>query len=209
MKDPAFLFYPNDWLGGTMGMTYEEKGAYIDALVMQWNCHRIANADAKWMLGDALWERVKKKFKEDSQGFYNERLEIEIQKRSQYSSIQKDNALKRWKKEDMPMQCDGIANAEARECLSFSSSFSDNKENTKTKVLEKKVKKLFAKPSEEEVIKYGFDYYGNDFSVEEGSAFFDYWESFGWNRNGKTMKDWQASLRYWHSNQQKFKGGKK
>ena len=25
-KDPAFLFYPGDWLGGTMGMTLEEKG---------------------------------------------------------------------------------------------------------------------------------------------------------------------------------------
>lgn len=22
-KDPAFLFYPNDWLGGTMGMTFD------------------------------------------------------------------------------------------------------------------------------------------------------------------------------------------
>ena len=32
-KDPAFLFYPNDYLGGTMGMTFEMKGAYIDLLI--------------------------------------------------------------------------------------------------------------------------------------------------------------------------------
>jgi len=30
-KDPAFLFYPNDYIGGTMGMTFEEK-------VHIWNC---------------------------------------------------------------------------------------------------------------------------------------------------------------------------
>ena len=36
-KDPAFLFYPNDWLGGTMGMTFEEKGAYMELLMMQFN----------------------------------------------------------------------------------------------------------------------------------------------------------------------------
>ena len=36
-KDPAFLFYPNDYIGGTMGMTFEEKGAYMDVLMMQFN----------------------------------------------------------------------------------------------------------------------------------------------------------------------------
>ena len=33
-KDPAFLFYPGDWIGGTMGMTFEEKGAYMEILMM-------------------------------------------------------------------------------------------------------------------------------------------------------------------------------
>ena len=37
MKDPAFLFYPNDWIGGTMGMTFEEKGAYMELLILQFN----------------------------------------------------------------------------------------------------------------------------------------------------------------------------
>ena len=36
-KDPAFLFYPNDYIGGTMGMTFEEKGAYIELLMLQFN----------------------------------------------------------------------------------------------------------------------------------------------------------------------------
>jgi uncharacterized protein YdaU (DUF1376 family) len=36
-KDPAFLFYPTDWLGGTMGMTFEQKGAYMNFLMLQFN----------------------------------------------------------------------------------------------------------------------------------------------------------------------------
>jgi hypothetical protein len=36
-KDPAFLFYPNDYIGGTMGMTFEEKGAYMELLMLQFN----------------------------------------------------------------------------------------------------------------------------------------------------------------------------
>lgn len=34
-KDPAFLFYSKDWLEGTMEMTAEEKGVYIDLLAHQ------------------------------------------------------------------------------------------------------------------------------------------------------------------------------
>ena len=36
-KDPAFLFYPGDWLGGTMLMTRHHKGAYMDLLMAQYN----------------------------------------------------------------------------------------------------------------------------------------------------------------------------
>lgn len=106
-KDPAFLFYPGDWLGGTMGMTYEEKGAYLELLVMQWNCHRITNDVAKRMLGNELWQKISHKFSKDANGFFNKRLEEEIQKRRKHSEKQRDNANKRWKKD----VCDGIANA--------------------------------------------------------------------------------------------------
>lgn len=37
MKDaPAFDFYPSDWLSGTILMSYEEKGLYLELLAMQW-----------------------------------------------------------------------------------------------------------------------------------------------------------------------------
>lgn len=95
-KDPAFLFYPGDWLGGTMGMTLEEKGAYLELLIMQWNCGRIANASAKKLVGEELWHRLAHKFSADGSGFFNHRLEHEKEKRKKHSEKQSLNAKKRW-----------------------------------------------------------------------------------------------------------------
>lgn len=97
-KDPAFLFYPGDWLGGTIGMSFEEKGAYLELLVMQWNCHRIAEDDAKKLVGAKLWNRLKRKFLHDSDGYFNQRLQDEKDKRKAHSDKQKQNANKRWHK---------------------------------------------------------------------------------------------------------------
>jgi uncharacterized protein YdaU (DUF1376 family) len=37
IKDlPSFNLYTSNWLAGTMAMTYEEKGLYIDLLAIQW-----------------------------------------------------------------------------------------------------------------------------------------------------------------------------
>ena len=36
-KDPAFLFYPGDWTSGTQGYTFEEKGAYLTLLCVQFD----------------------------------------------------------------------------------------------------------------------------------------------------------------------------
>jgi len=90
-KDPAFLFYPNDWLGGTLGMTFEEKGAYLELLMLQFNRgHMTAH-----MIGQTvgqLWDKIKDKFVCDSNGlYYNERLESEVEKRRNYCESRKNN----------------------------------------------------------------------------------------------------------------------
>lgn len=99
-KDPAFLFYPGDWLGGTLGMSFEEKGAYLEVLVLQWNCHRITSEAAKRLVGEDLWLRIAHKFQVDAKGFFNQRLETEKIKRRKHSEKQTDNANKRWAKKN-------------------------------------------------------------------------------------------------------------
>lgn len=49
-------------------------------------------------------------------------------------------------------------------------------------------------PPLEDVMQYGAEM---DLPVNECHNFYDYWESVGWTRGRKRMKDWQASLRMW------------
>jgi uncharacterized protein YdaU (DUF1376 family) len=95
MKDPAFLFYPNDYIGGTMGMTFEQKGAYMDLLMMQFNRGHMTSHMIGQVLGQnggQIWDVVKSKFKKDEEGmYYNERLEIEQLKRKSFTDSRVNN----------------------------------------------------------------------------------------------------------------------
>ncbi len=96
-KDPAFLFYPNDWLGGTMALSRHHKGCYIDLLVAQFNNGPLSLDTIKAVLGQdqAVWTVLSKKFKQTAEGlWFNERLELEKQKRGQFIDKQKINGSK-------------------------------------------------------------------------------------------------------------------
>lgn len=94
-KDPAFLFYPGDWLGGTIGMTHEEKGAYIDLLMCQFNSGHMTKDMIGRMLGQnkqQLWSTLSVKFIQDEDGlYYNVKLESEQMRRRSYSESRKNN----------------------------------------------------------------------------------------------------------------------
>lgn len=91
MKDPAFLFYPGDWLGGTIGMTFEEKGAYLELLMVQFNRGHMTDHMCGQVVGQ-LWDKVKCKFQQDSDGlWFNERLDIEKQRRKRFVESRKNN----------------------------------------------------------------------------------------------------------------------
>jgi hypothetical protein len=97
-KDPAFLFYPGDWLGGTMTFSRHHKGAYMDILMVQFNNGHMALHDIQEVLGsdfEKMWEnKLKSKFKEDESGlFFNEKLENEILKRRAYTESRRKNLL--------------------------------------------------------------------------------------------------------------------
>lgn len=90
-KDPAFLWYPNDYIGGTMGMTFEEKGAYVHLLMMQFNRGHMTSHMVGQEVGQ-LWERIKDKFVLDENGlYYNVRLDAEIKKRQTFINSRYNN----------------------------------------------------------------------------------------------------------------------
>lgn len=93
-KDPAFLFYPNDWMGGTMTFNRHLKGCYIDVLMAQFNSGPLSLEEVKTVLGSdfgTAWPTLQKKFKTAGGLFFNERLEAEKEKRRQYSDSRRNN----------------------------------------------------------------------------------------------------------------------
>tara|TARA_R110000868_G_scaffold5473_4_gene32980 strand:- start:506 stop:1162 length:657 start_codon:yes stop_codon:yes gene_type:complete len=90
-KDPAFLFYPGDWLGGTLGMSFEEKGAYIDLLVLQFNRGHMTSHMIGQTVGQ-IWMKIQNKFIQDENGlWYNARLDEEKFKRKAFVGSRKNN----------------------------------------------------------------------------------------------------------------------
>lgn len=106
MKDPAFLFYSSDFLSGTMLMSDEEVGQYIRLLCLQ---HQKGHLKEKDLLSICKVhnEEIFSKFKIDEEGYYyNERLEIETNKRKAYSESRRNNRKKKETyEEDMKNIC--------------------------------------------------------------------------------------------------------
>lgn len=93
-KDPAFLFYPNDWTGGTMHLSFECKGAYFDLLMLQFNRGHMTIDMIAHVLGqsmDKIWPQISDKFQTDGKVFWNERLREEKEKRVKFTESRRNN----------------------------------------------------------------------------------------------------------------------
>lgn len=97
-KDPAFLFYTNDFLSGISDLTMEERGQFITLLCLQHQKGRLTNKMITISCGNAAADVLDKFIKDPDGLYYNERLEIEIEKRKQHAEKQRDRAIKGWKK---------------------------------------------------------------------------------------------------------------
>lgn len=87
MKPPAFQFYADDFLAGTVTMTFAQRGLYITLLCIQWNKGFVTPDDIFDLIGDGTAiaqpsaNRVLTKFKLLPDGNYqNERMEVERRK---------------------------------------------------------------------------------------------------------------------------------
>jgi uncharacterized phage protein (TIGR02220 family) len=83
-KDPAVLFYTSDFLTGTSRLSDEQCGQYIRALCSQHQEGKFSKEELLALL-KSYDSPVWKKFKQDEDGlFFNERMQIEIEKRVSY-----------------------------------------------------------------------------------------------------------------------------
>ncbi len=97
-KDPAFLFYPSDFLTGVSDLTFEERGQYITLLCLEHQKGRLSPKMISLCCGNATAD-VLDKFEIDEHGnYFNTRLEFEIEKRKEHSEKQRNRAIEGWKK---------------------------------------------------------------------------------------------------------------
>ena len=94
-KDPAVLFYTQDFLVGTITMNYEQRGKYITLLCLQHQKQKLTLKDLKIILTDEDIE-VAEKFPLQSDGFYyNLRMYEEAVKRKNYTESRRNNRKKK------------------------------------------------------------------------------------------------------------------
>ncbi len=90
-KDPAVLLYTQDFIVGTITMTYEQKGKYIYLLCLQHQKGKLTDKDLKLVLDDTDVD-VFQKFIKDADGYYyNIRLKEEADKRKKYTESRRNN----------------------------------------------------------------------------------------------------------------------
>lgn len=99
-KAKDFLFNVEAWLGGTQGMSLEEKGAYMELLIFQFTQGHMTGRMIGRMIG-RNWDNIKQKFILDDEGkWYNERMEIAKTKRNNFiiSRIQNPSGKNQYSK---------------------------------------------------------------------------------------------------------------
>jgi len=100
-KDPAVLFYTQDFLVGTLTMTDEQMGRYIYLLCLQHQKGKLTLSDLKSKLKEDDIE-VAEKFPLQADGYYyNLRMYEEAIKRKNYTESRRNN---RKKKDDVDVQ---------------------------------------------------------------------------------------------------------
>ena len=96
-KAPAFQFYAQDFLTGTLDMTMEEKGIYITLLSIQWSKGEIPKERLGLLIHrdwNGVPDMVKKKFTDLGNTVINERLHLQKQKMDEFREKQRLNGLK-------------------------------------------------------------------------------------------------------------------
>lgn len=90
-KDPAFLFYSQDFITGVTVLDFHDRGRYITLLALMHQQGRMSEDTVRFIVGD-ISQKLRSKFSVDEGGnWYNERLELEIEKRKKFISSRREN----------------------------------------------------------------------------------------------------------------------
>lgn len=95
-KDFSFPFYVNNWIGGVVYYNFEQRGAYLELLLLQFNHGKFTETQVKQVLNTSysnVWETINEKFKTDGTFFWNERMEQVKEERKAFVESRRNNRL--------------------------------------------------------------------------------------------------------------------
>ncbi len=170
-KDFAFLFYVNDWAGGTQWLTRLQRGGYLDLLLHQVNNTSFSLDDAKKILGsdfDLIWPSIKEKFLGDENNLYSRKMREVLEARSNFTQSRRENRLGKTKNKK--------ANPEKREPQTTSVSISEREQKFKESL---------------------YPFVG-EHPKERVKSFFDYWSektTGGLKMRFELQKTWEVKKR--------------
>jgi hypothetical protein len=179
MRDPAVLFYSQDFITGTLLMSDEQRGKYIMLLCLQHQHDRLTEKDMLKICGgyDAdIWA----KFDCDSEGFYyNKRMMLEAKKRNSFTESRRKNL----KHMDEHMDNHMVQHMENEN----ENEIEDVNEKRKYKNIPPQLSEVSARITERGITSFTAD------------AFYAFYESKGWKVGSSTMKNWDAALTTWNN----------
>lgn len=90
-KDPAFLFYSQDFFTGVSTMSFEDRGKFITVLCVMHQKGRLTEETIRFLVG-SISDNLSVKFRIDEKGlWFNKRLEEEIEKRLKFTESRREN----------------------------------------------------------------------------------------------------------------------
>jgi hypothetical protein len=172
MKDPAVLFYFQDFLVGTEFMTDDETGKYIRIL-----CHQADKGALPMMFLEKICsgkvpEIIMEKLKQNGDGkFYQERMKIEIEKRKSFCESRRKSRIGAKKKK--------VNVRETYDTRMENENINENKD------IDKEKKKELLREKEAEFCHNAFEF-GQQYPEEMLTKFCNYWTEK--NRSGTKMR---------------------
>lgn len=207
MKDPAFLFYYQDFIVGTAEMNITEIGAYILCLCYQADKGFITEKHMKNICNsNEVYQTVKSKFisEDDGKTFFNKRLRYEIERRKAYTESRRNNIKKRYlKKQNIEtISPTYVAHMENENEIVNENRILEEKKGLREK--REKKKETFIKPTLDEVIQF---FQENSYSREAAIKAWNYYNDGNWkDSEGKPVLSWKQKMRVvWFKDEYKIK----
>ena len=190
-KDPAFLFYYQDFAYGTRRMTFEEKGAYIELLCEQADSGHLSLHNIKRILNShfAIWDTICSKFIQDENGnYYNKVLDEHLSKRRKYTESRRNNLKSKDSKQHMGVHMD------------------EHMVNVNTNVNVNKEERIYESSNEPTIdeVKQFFSSMG--YPTKDAENFYSYYSAQGWETTSgmSIKKTWNKKVIGWMNNQKQF-----